>query len=487
MEEIINKLYSLCENYHIIPPKMPDDLPLTVPVIGLMNAGKSSILNAVLGQRILPTPLISRLTVPFALHYGENEITVRRDGNIETASLNDLRSSQFDTVGVDFVNICLRNSFLAQLPELTILDTPCIDLCDASVFSDACAVMLVISAEEPAIKDNLVAFFRGLELSCRDLYVIVTKSDKVTSANLERTSEYLTQRIPSLLGIEPKALLFTDRRNQNISSVQELFLSVQANAEKEKNRRLAEHLNGVCGMAFTYITRALTTHTLTSSELEANYEHERRSRESCLMELKKYENSLSKLTKSYTEKIIKRVYRELSEHLSLLPQGDIRYADNVIAQSISGGFTSEMLPAINSYLSHAEDLLRVHELCSTDDILPDLLSLSRKLQKGDFNRFLALYSKQFKARYWLKPEDINAREKVKALVFEIINKYTAQLIEAVSNTVQLQISSRMKQLREIKKQCKSENSNIQAKTEELKAALNDIKQMRDRLNAIYKD
>ncbi|MEG2204773.1 MAG: dynamin family protein, partial [Oscillospiraceae bacterium] len=64
---------------------------VTVPVIGAFNTGKSSILNALLGSRLLPTGIVATTGVPTELVFGDNGVTVRRNGRDSQAGLGELR------------------------------------------------------------------------------------------------------------------------------------------------------------------------------------------------------------------------------------------------------------------------------------------------------------------------------------------------------------------------------------------------------------
>lgn len=114
---------------------------LHVAVLGQFKRGKSSLLNALLGQELLPTAVVPLTAVPTFLRYGD-ALALRasyRDGrrteNREARSIDELRQTLEGLVteagnpgnrlGVSQVDVFLPSALLAQ--GVVLIDTPASD------------------------------------------------------------------------------------------------------------------------------------------------------------------------------------------------------------------------------------------------------------------------------------------------------------------------------------------------------------------------
>ncbi|NRS87749.1 flagellar motor switch/type III secretory pathway protein FliN [Flavobacterium sp. 7E] len=99
-----------------------------LPVIGQFSAGKSQLINKLLGQVILPVKSVETTAYITYIRYGENGAElVFKDGTIESISLNELvlldqnesqnRTKEIESIYVSFTHPLLKNG-------LVLLDTP---------------------------------------------------------------------------------------------------------------------------------------------------------------------------------------------------------------------------------------------------------------------------------------------------------------------------------------------------------------------------
>jgi small GTP-binding protein len=164
-----------------------DDLFLIV-VVGEWNAGKSALLNALLGAEILEegvTPTTSRITL---VRHGDaaGRQAVGGGYDVVTAPLEALRDTSFvDTPGT--------NAILRGHEALTRDFVPRADL-----------VLFVTSADRP-FSESERAFLEAIKDWGKKVVVVVNKIDVLeTEADVSRVIEYVAEQSRALVGAAPR-------------------------------------------------------------------------------------------------------------------------------------------------------------------------------------------------------------------------------------------------------------------------------------------
>lgn len=97
------------------------NMPLLVPVVGEFSAGKSSLLNALMGKNILAVAIKAETAIPAELYYSENNYDegVKQDGSIERIA---------DLSGAAGKYVCVRrhinSQFLRDIEPVVLVDMP---------------------------------------------------------------------------------------------------------------------------------------------------------------------------------------------------------------------------------------------------------------------------------------------------------------------------------------------------------------------------
>lgn len=102
---------------------------IKIPFVGDFNAGKSSLLNSLMGVNILPTDVVPTTAVSYELYYSETEkLDIYHNGKFkETAPLSKI--SNLEVVPGDIVVVHINNDFIRQQNEkgIVLVDMPGID------------------------------------------------------------------------------------------------------------------------------------------------------------------------------------------------------------------------------------------------------------------------------------------------------------------------------------------------------------------------
>lgn len=181
---------------------------MTMVVLGEFNHGKSSTINALLGNSVLPTGITPTTSVITHIRRGEGSARLIRDEGEErvapealrtlltTEAPNDLRwvevevASPFLTEGLIIVDTPGVNDISRQKVEITYGYVPRADV-----------IVYVLDATQ-ALKQSEIAFIqeRLLRNSLDRLFFVLGKIDALTSDELEEVERHVRERLESIVG-----------------------------------------------------------------------------------------------------------------------------------------------------------------------------------------------------------------------------------------------------------------------------------------------
>lgn len=181
-------------------------------VLGEFKRGKSTLVNALVGRRILPTGVIPVTTVATLLAYGEPSVTVRLSDGSERLlgaeeDLADYVSEARNPAnarGVAEVEVRLRSPLLAS--GLVLVDTPGIgsihrhnDEVAETMITQADGAVLVLSADSPLSGDERDLLARLAERAAPTYYVL-NRVDHLGADELDQVRRFVEQGIAAALG-----------------------------------------------------------------------------------------------------------------------------------------------------------------------------------------------------------------------------------------------------------------------------------------------
>lgn len=213
---------------------------IRVPLIGAFSCGKSSLLNALLGEKLLATEVTPETAVPTELRYGPERrfVGCLPDGRQLPLNEADLRENRLDLLlPSGWVEAQLPNPALAARPQLVLVDLPGWDSGIAAherVIDDyasrSLAYGVVVSAEEGALRDSLRRALRELAIDKMPVILIVSKADKRPAEDVQAVVERLRADITALMNREPLAVAVTSARKKDLGAFEAALDTLQAQA-----------------------------------------------------------------------------------------------------------------------------------------------------------------------------------------------------------------------------------------------------------------
>jgi GTP-binding protein EngB required for normal cell division len=232
------ELTSLLPSLNACTTLSGDDASLDVAVLGQFKSGKSSLLNAVLGEPIFPVGVVPVTAVITRASAGKSELirVTRLDGTVEKVPRAQL--AEFVTEKENPSNgraVALVDVFVPALrdwPGLRLVDTP--GLGSVLAHSEAtrtwlpnvAAALVTISAERPLSDEDRRLLTEARQTAPR-VVVLLTKVDLLSAAELAEVTAFLERGMLESFGTAMPLLPFSCRQESErwVRQLQETVLS----------------------------------------------------------------------------------------------------------------------------------------------------------------------------------------------------------------------------------------------------------------------
>jgi GTP-binding protein EngB required for normal cell division len=345
-QEGLQEARSICNRMHILTLDrqieaceglLVENPPIDVAILGQFKAGKSSLVNSLIGQPVLPVGVIPVTTVISRLQFGKQErATVSFfDGTrkeIPVADLDEYTSearNPSNQKNVEMVDIELPA--LADYAGLRLVDTPGL----GSVFKahmevssnwlpEVGAAVLAVSADRP-LSDNDLQLIRELTQYTPRIILLLTKADLLSPSQQDEVVKFFEDTLKRELNREFPIFLYstkTDTETFRRRLEVDLFFKLALNRDFEFRKILQHKTNSVIRGCLGYLDVALKTSRQADEDRESLRRQilgEKVNFDSMREELFFIARENQKQTRTFImnilQKFMKPLWRELTERL----------------------------------------------------------------------------------------------------------------------------------------------------------------------------
>lgn len=497
---------------------------VTTPIIGGFSTGKTSMINAFLGRKLLRTNITAETAVPAEISYGEPQIMIVKDDHNQFITLEDLLNKDFSVHDTDYIQIQLLNEELAQLPNIQLVDMPGFDsgikahnTAIDQYLPKSLAYILTFAADEPVVKESIADFLKELKLFEVPVYVCITKADKVSEDVLTTNKQSIRTSVEKLLGVAPKKVVaIWSKKNRNTDGLQEILVDIEANSRDIFYKKFTILLQQHAKTIEQYVTEMLKGTELSVSELDEKEARLIKDVENVQVKIEREQQRFEKQLSSAISAIQMKIEQELHNNkealqTQLMRGGDIQSKLNVIIRTaVTTGIKEEFEPKLQQHIQKLTQAIQLdipidtsiqldEFRIQTDNLVKDLAIKSLPLILGAIGVALTgplgglllglgtLFAEMFFKKK--REDDLKAEAERKVtgeiiphvvqeaggLVGQELQKYTATIHEAIQEEVGKQRDVLQKALQDIRKQ----KENEQAQQEQLKQQLNnDLQRVR---------
>lgn len=242
-KKAIQKLKPLAEHFEI-----------RIPFIGGFSSGKSTLVNALIGEPLLSTEVTPETAVAAEIRYGASTKFTGHFGNGQTTQITreQIEENQLSMLLPDgWLAIEMPGDTLASISQLVIVDMPgwgsgveahhrVID----QYASRSLAYAVVVSAEEGTLRESLRLALNELALQEKPVVLVITKAHKRLDEDVAQVTKQLTQEITNLMGRAPLAVAVTSAGKRDVQQMKDALLSLQKQAESVFNNSVAKPWKG---------------------------------------------------------------------------------------------------------------------------------------------------------------------------------------------------------------------------------------------------
>ena len=209
---------------------------IKVPFVGDFNAGKSSLINSMLGVDILPTNILPETAVSYELYFSSNEkLEVWLDDKlVETAPISQLKSLQLTPR--NFVKLYLNNPIVKEWNDrnIVVVDMPGIDSgveahnnAILHYVQDGTFFVLVSEVEGGTLRLSTLSFIEEIKKYGAQLAVVVSKIDKKPEQEVLDVKANVESVAKRLLG-DSTMVVSASAVNKDFNGVLDILSSIDA-------------------------------------------------------------------------------------------------------------------------------------------------------------------------------------------------------------------------------------------------------------------
>jgi GTP-binding protein EngB required for normal cell division len=283
IRDLLQTIREVCDRFQLVSLNrrleagegiLARNAPIDVAVLGQFKAGKSSFINSLIGQDVLPVGAIPVTTAITRLQYGPTERAVVRyfDGSARETPFSDIAdfTSEAKNPGneknVDVVDIELPS--LENFAGLRLVDTPGL----GSVFKyhkstaenwlpEVGAAVLAVSADRPLSEHDL-ALIHELTGHTPNIILLLTKADLLSAGQQQEVIAFFRETLQRELQREFPVYLYSTRTQTEIHKrrvEEEILDRLAANRDFEFSRILQHKTASLLNACLSYLDIALKT------------------------------------------------------------------------------------------------------------------------------------------------------------------------------------------------------------------------------------
>ncbi|WP_367924098.1 dynamin family protein [uncultured Ruthenibacterium sp.] len=279
--QLAQEAAELCKKYGLSQDELEhsaaeiQDYHIRVAVLGGFNTGKSALINALLGIRLVGVSLSEETLFPTEIFYGSPEAAVFRNGRFYRSDPSILREQNETLSNVQMARASLSLPFLKQIPDLSLLDTPGIGTfgathssCFPELVRQAGAYLLVFGADAPVITETMMAFLSTLPLADRPVLCVLTKCDQFNPRQIDKIAAFLEKDLSSQLGLpNPVLCRVHGSASSQFGKIQKFLQNLQVQADAIKEERIKNRLLVGTAPLIRYLDERIQNHRLLEPEL----------------------------------------------------------------------------------------------------------------------------------------------------------------------------------------------------------------------------
>lgn len=226
------------EGKRALVKELENDSYIKVPFVGDFNAGKSSLINSIIGREILPTNILPETAVSYELYYAADEkLEVWLDDKlVQTVSVDKINSLQLTPNNL--VKLYLNNAVVKDWNDrnIIVVDMPGIDSgveahnnAILHYVQDGNYFVLVSEAEGGTLRSTTLNFVDEIKKYGASLALVISKADKKPAIEIANIKAQIVDVAKRIIGSSTQVAT-ASAVNHDFEGVLNILNSLDANA-----------------------------------------------------------------------------------------------------------------------------------------------------------------------------------------------------------------------------------------------------------------
>lgn len=362
-----------------------DTYRVNTPVVGNFSTGKSSMINAIIGKPLLSVEITPETAVPTEIYYGDNKVYQYDKNAVIERKIEELPLKGLTIQTTDLVKIEYNNEFLKEIKSVNIVDLPGFDtsfeLHNRAIdqyLPNSLAYLLVVSSDEPVLKESISDFLKELKVYNMPVYVVITKSNRLDEEELEECKRLLRKLVGKIVERDDVKVACVDSYGRvNVEDLKEILREIQGQTGQIFVNKYSKALRAASRYTEVYLVERIDKACLSTSRLEQEQEKVEKKMKEISVDIEKEKHNFSRQAKVCINTIRERIKGDLEATLptisAMLENGtDITDKINsVVRRSVRIGINTEFEPKLKKYVEHISEMITI-EFPENDIIISNI-------------------------------------------------------------------------------------------------------------------
>ncbi|MDH2997397.1 hypothetical protein A1D22_00230 [Pasteurellaceae bacterium LFhippo2] len=207
---------------------MIETTELIVPVIGAFSAGKSTLINSLLGTKTLLTAVTPETALATELRYSIQEYieAVNEDGSIQKFEISQLAEIKDNAQNFKYLRLYLNNQNLAEIQPLILVDMPGFN---APIEKHNKAILeylnrgsyfiFVSSVEEAVLTSSIIKEIRNIRNFNKNFAFCLNKTDLKPENEVMAIKSTIESQLQELFGFKKSLVLTNQLSGDNLKNI----------------------------------------------------------------------------------------------------------------------------------------------------------------------------------------------------------------------------------------------------------------------------
>jgi GTPase SAR1 family protein len=292
-----------------------------IPLVGEFSSGKSTLMNALIGKKVLPVDITPTTFVVNEIRFSSptDQIEILfKDGRKESLSelidLNTLNYADAELVRVFTTSKTIpSNIVIVDLPGISSV----ISRHDSIILEylpKAHCIFVTVDINQGTITKTLLEFLQQANLINLPIFLVLTKSDLKSQNEIDKITEYFQ----GFSEIEFNKVVVTSAKNNELNNFVQLVSKLAIESEDLLYKALAKEISTLCDETTKILEDHVENLKLDLSEIESRMITQKQEISKIENELDQKLNRLEDEIKGISEETIVKFKRELMKYVDIL-------------------------------------------------------------------------------------------------------------------------------------------------------------------------